>query len=136
MNLNIEDTDFTMNANAKELADAVIGHRIVKAEKEMVPHLWYGAGAKVSTFVITLDNGKKVELHNTEDCCAYTQLNSFLLHADKIDHIITGVGTTNDYETWHIYADMGDVLELNVGWSYGNPYYYGYGFAIEVKELK
>jgi hypothetical protein len=27
---------------------------------------------------------------------------------------------------------MGDVLELQVGWSPGNPFYYAYGFHIDV----
>ena len=43
-----------------------------------------------------------------------------------------GVGTTGEYTRWHIYADLGDVLELTVGWSCGNPFYYGYGFYIDV----
>jgi len=46
-----------------------------------------------------------------------------------------GVGTTAQYQTWHIYADWGDVLKLEVGWSCGNPFYYGYGFDIDVVEV-
>ena len=48
--------------------------------------------------------------------------------------MITGVGTTDGYTTWHIYADMGDVLELSVGWSCGNPFYYAFRFHITVRE--
>jgi hypothetical protein len=92
----------------------VVGHRIVSAERDG------------GTFTITLDNGNRVELADTDDCCAYTDLESFLLHPERVDHIITGIGTTDGYTTWHIYADMGDVLELSVGWSAGNPFYYGY----------
>jgi hypothetical protein len=66
------------------------------------------------------------------DCCAYTELESFLLNPELVDHVITGVGTTDGYQTWHVYADMGDVLKLDVGWSCGNPFYYGYGFTIRV----
>jgi hypothetical protein len=51
-----------------------------------------------------------------------------------VDHIILGVGTTDGYTTWHVYADAGDVLELAVGWSCGNPFYYGYGFTITVDD--
>lgn len=125
-----DDDDGTMVDNVRSLEDAVIGHRIVSVKKGLeVPGqysgLTYGA-------VITLDNGRKVQLADTSDCCAYTELETFLLHADRIDHVITGVGTTGDYSTWHIYADMGDVLELSVGWSCGNPFYYGYGFRITV----
>jgi hypothetical protein len=116
--------DGTMPENVAELRKHVVGHRITSAEKTG----W-------SQFTITLDNGKRVELADTDDCCASTELESFLLHADKVDHIITGVGTTGGYTTWHIYADMGDVLELTVGWSAGNPFYYGYGFAISVTEI-
>ena len=132
------DDDGTMPANVDQLAEAVVGHRIVSVERnaerplpEGERHYWYGRSHGTA---ITLDNGKRVFLVDSDDCCAFTQLDDFLLHADKIDHIITGVGTTNGYEKWHIYADMGDVLELTVGWSCGNPFYYGYGFDIHVVE--
>jgi hypothetical protein len=117
-----DDDDGTMVANVGDLSDAVVGHRIVSAE--------HGERG----FEITLDNGKKVRLRNSDDCCAYTELEAFLLHPDKVDHIIMGVGTTEGYGRWHIYADWGDVLELTVGWSCGNPFYYGYGFYIDVIE--
>ncbi|MER7922127.1 hypothetical protein ABTY96_03150 [Streptomyces sp. NPDC096057] len=119
-----------MPDNVDTLRDAVVGHRIVKAEEVETKVRW---GTK-KAFVIMLDNGKCVELQGGDDCCAYTELESFLLHADKVDHIITGVGTTDGFATWHIFADMGDVLELSVGWSCGNPFYYGYGFTITVRE--
>ncbi|WP_406161069.1 hypothetical protein [Streptomyces canus] len=126
------EDDGTMPDNVDALKEAVVGHRIVKAEQVETETRWGGTD---KSFVITLDNGKRVELQGTSDCCAYTELTSFLLHADRVDHIITGVGTTDGYATWHIYADMGDVLELSVGWSSGNPFYYGYGFNISVVEL-
>ena len=69
---------------------------------------------------------------NTEDCCAYTDLEAFLLNVELVDHMILGVQTTEGYTKWHIYADFGDVLELAVAWSCGNPFYYGYGFDIAV----
>ena len=118
----VHDDDGTMPDNVEELRRAVVGHRIVD--------VYQG-----SDFVITLDNGTRVRLRGGADCCAYTELENFLLHADRIDHVITGVGTTDEYQTWHVYADYGDVLELQVGWSSGNPFYYGYGFEIEVEEL-
>ncbi len=122
-----------MPANVAALAEQVVGHRIVSVETGQGPDRWYGTTGHAT---ITLDSGKKVKLVDTDDCCAYTALNSFLLHADKIDHIITGVGTTDKYETWHIFADFGDVLELKVGWSCGNPFYYGYGFDIVVEDVE
>ena len=115
------EDDGTMPENVAELAKAVVGHRIVAAEQED----W--------AFTLTLDTGAKVKLVDTSDCCAYTDLEGFLLHPDKVDHVITGVGTTEGYTKWHIYADFGDVVELDVGWSCGNPFYYGYGFDIAVE---
>lgn len=117
-----DDDDGQIVENVDRLRNEVVGRRIAAAEKDG------------GSFVITLDNGKVVRLLNTDDCCAYTSLDSFLLHADRIDHVITGVGTTGEYTTWHVFADMGDVLELNVGWSPGNPFYYGYGFHITVED--
>lgn len=119
-----EQDDGTMPANRKELEDAVVGHKIVKVTKD------HGSG------IIHLDNGKRVRLSEYGDCCAYTELESFLLHPEMVDHIIVGVGTTNEYNVWHVYADAGDVLRLTVGWSPGNPFYYGYGFQIAVEDDK
>lgn len=116
----IETSDGVMHDSAKELEDLVVGHRIVAVER-----------SDFYTTVLSLDNGVRVRLKDTDDCCAYTDLITFVLHADKIDHIITGVSTEDDYQTWHIFADMGDVLELTVEWSEGSGYY-GYGFAIDV----
>jgi len=123
----------TMPDNVEMLASAVVGHRIVKATKESnLPHKWYSSA---SGLVLELDNGKRVTLYNTDDCCAYTEIQSIVEHLPAIDHVITGVGTTGEFARWHIYADMGDVLELSVGWSPGNAFYYGYGFDIKVSEI-
>jgi hypothetical protein len=119
-----DDDDGTMVNNVATLREHVVGHRIVRAERDG------------RVFTITLDNGTCVELADTDDCCAHTDLDAFLLHPERVDHIITGVGTTGGYTTWHVYADMGDVLELTVGWSSGNPFYYAYGFDIAVKETE
>lgn len=120
----MNDDDGTMPENVKTLEEAVVGHRIVAVEQTAFKA------------TITLDNGKQVQLKDTSDCCAYTELQKFLLHPDMVDHIIMGVGTTEQYQTWHIYADLGDILELTVGWSCGNPFYYGYGFDINVVEVE
>jgi hypothetical protein len=114
--------DGTMPDSVARLRDGVVGHRIVKAERTASGSLG-----------LTLDDGRVVTLADTDDCCAYTELDSFLLHPELIDHMITGVGTTNGYTTWHVYADMGDVLEMTVNWSAGNPFYYCYGFRIAVQ---
>lgn len=116
-----DDDDGTMPDNVAELANAVVGHRIMEVDQ---------SGAET---LITLDNGDRVKLADSDDCCAFTSLESFLLHPERVEHVITGVGTTDRYQTWHIYADFGDVLELSVGWSPGNPFYYAYGFTITVE---
>lgn len=120
--------DGTMPANVEQLRDAVVGHRIVAAGYKRVKRRWYDEEA----FVLTLDDGTEVSLVNTSDCCAYTDLNNFFLDPAAVDHVIMGVGTTDGYTTWHVYADWGDILRLDVDWSAGNPFYYGYGFDIQV----
>lgn len=119
----------TMPENLASLREAVVGRRIVSAEQEEVQGTYRAMGKGL---VITLDDGRKVTLADTEDCCAFTSLDKFLLHPERVDHVITGVGTTDGYTVWHIYADFGDIMELEVGWSCGNPFYYGYGFDIQV----
>lgn len=127
--LDEDNDDGTMPANVATLREAVIGRRIVSAEKREMARRWYG---KTTALMLTLDDGREVILHDTDDCCAYTQLESFFLDPAAVDHMILGVGTTGKYTTWHIYADLGDIMRLEVGWSCGNPFYYGYGFDITV----
>ena len=131
-----EETDNgTMPSNVDDLANLVVGHKIVKVEKleKSISYMGkYGWEKYLSGLALTLDNGKTVYIEDTDDCCAYTALQTFLFNADKIDHIITGVHAEDNYTTWHVVADMGDVLELTVGWSAGNPFYYGYGFDFVV----
>lgn len=131
--LDPEDDDGTMVDSKDALEQAVVGHRIVSVEQCVeLPSRHYGTEHGT---VITLDNGKRVRMVGESDCCAFTELEAFLLHPERVDHIITGVGTTDGYTKWHVYADMGDVLELTVGWSCGNPFYYGYGFSISVEDV-
>lgn len=127
--------DGTMPDNVATLAEAVVGQRIVAVDQNAeIPRGDKSYWGRSHGTAITLDSGRRVFLADTDDCCAYTALESFLLHPERVDHIITGVGTTDGYEKWHIYADLGDVLELSVGWSSGNPFYYGYGFDITVAD--
>ena len=129
----LANDDGTMPGNVGVLSEAVVGHRIVSAEKARPSEQGYGY--RDNALVLTLDNGKQVELIDSDDCCAHTTLEGFFLDPDKVDHVITGVGTTDGYTRLHIYADLVDVLNLDVSWSSGNPFYYGYGFHINVKEL-
>ena len=115
-----DEDDGTMPENVARLAENIVGHRIVNAEKADY------------VLTLTLDDGRQVVVKDDGDCCAYTELEAFLLHPEMVDHVITGIGTTGEYTKWHVYADAGDVLELTVGWSCGNPFYYGYGFDITV----
>jgi hypothetical protein len=127
---NLPEDDGTISANVEELQEAVIGRKIVGVVKAPPPdgNAWRHEPATV----LLLDNGTKVSLVNTSDCCASTELEDIVLHLDKIDHAILGVGTTDGYTKWHIYCDWGDVAELTVNWGCGNPFYYGYGFDITV----
>ena len=132
--LDPNDDDGTMPDNVAELSKRVIGHKVVGVERNVStpgPYEW--SSPTIGTALV-LDNGKRVTLVGTDDCCAFTELEDVILNLDKIDHVITGVGTTEGYTRWHIYADLGDVVELKVGWSCGNPFYYGYGFNISVQE--
>ncbi len=124
-----DEDDGTIVENLAALGSHVIGHRITKAERLTHKSRW---GGEREVFAITLDDGTQVELVDTEDCCAYTSLYAFFLDPASVDHIITGVGSTDGYTVWHIYADWGDILRLELGWSCGNPFYYGYGFDINV----
>lgn len=126
------DDDGTMPQNVRALSEAVVGHRIVSVKKDVRLPEGTESYHGISGTALTLDNGKRVFLVDTSDCCALTELEAFLLHPERVDHVITGVGTTGKYTRWHIYADMDDVLELTVGWTCGNPFYYAYGFDILV----
>lgn len=114
--------DGTIVSNKETFEEQVVGHRIVKAVK---------SGFE---FYLTLDSGRIVKLVNSSDCCAGTWLEKFVRNPEAVDHVITGVGTTEEYTKWHVYADLGDVLTMTVGWTCGNPFYYGYGFEILVKD--
>ena len=126
------EDDGTMPENVQALRDAVIGRKIVHADRAEPPKDLRGWGWRNTGLRLTLDNGTQVWLIDTDDCCAHTTLESFLLNPAAVNHRILGIGTTEGYTKWHIYADFGDVLKLDVGWSCGNPFYYGYGFDIHV----
>lgn len=127
-----DDDNGTMPGSLESLGEAVIGHKIVSVEKGEIKtsSYWTHTG-----LILTLDNGSKVEMIEVDECCAYTEVEEFFLNPHLVDHVIIGVGTTDGFNTWHIYADLGDVLKLKVGWSCGNPFYYGYGFDIKVKPV-
>lgn len=123
--------DEDMRENAAELEALIVGHKIVKVEKNVkIPMKTYSWGSDTGT-AITLDNGKRVFLEDTSDCCAYTELESFLFNEELADHIITSVKTEDSCQTWFILADMAEVLKFDVSWSEGSGYY-GVGFTMRV----
>lgn len=132
----IETSDETMQENAKELEDLVVGHRIVAAHVMSRKTKGFNPGYPSDEwFEIVLDNNKRVKLIDSSDCCAYTDLKDFLLNPQDLNHVITGVSTEEGFTKWHIYSDAINVLSLDVEWSEGNPYFYGYGFDIEVEDI-
>ena len=137
--LSRDEDDGTMVENVDTLRKSVVGRKIVSAGWAPVTRVakFYDRDRTYTedSFVITLDDGTCVTLRNDGDCCAFTDLESFFLNVERIRHVITGVGTTEGYTKWHIYAEMGDILQLNVRWSCGNPFYYGYGFGIGVHQV-
>jgi hypothetical protein len=130
-----KDDDGTMPSSRDNLEKAVIGHKIVEVKHGTfrTPTGW-GYLRSQTGLALLLDNGTIVWMKEEGDCCAYTNVDpsTIIKHIDQIDHVITGVGTTDGFDQWHIYADLGDILEFGVDWSCGNPFYYGYGFTIEV----
>lgn len=129
-----EEEDEAMAESAWALADAVVGHRIVSAENGSLSVDLYGSGRvyDASGLILTLDNGSRVLMRGQGDCCAFAEVEAFLLNPCLVDHVITGVATEDGYQKWFVYADMGDVLKLTVDWSSGNFPYYAYGFSIHV----
>lgn len=128
-----DDDDGIMPQNIADFADAIVGHRIVSVLKDP-PRMGGGRTWREEPALrLTLDNGREVDLIPTDDCCAHTDLEQVIEHLPCVDHIITAVTSSEGYESWHILADAGEVLELLVSWSAGNPFYYSYGFDIQVR---
>lgn len=145
-----DDLNGYMEESVEALEQALIGQRIVSAERtkhtyhKVTPaytdcfgklqpereHTW-----DEPVFRLVLDSGLVVDMVEEGACCAYTELESFFLDPSSVDHMITGVGTTDGFQKWHIYADMGQVLGLGVDWSASNGYY-GYGFTIKVRTIE
>jgi hypothetical protein len=133
-----DEDNGTMPEGVQALRDAVVGHKIVSAEKggKLPTKDGYYRWNSTADVVLTLDNGKRVGLIGVSDCCAHGSVDAFIQKLPSLDHIITDVGTTEKYTKWHILAGMEDVLELDVSWSPGNPFYYAYGVEIEVFDLE
>lgn len=131
----IEDHDDIMCENAEELASLVVGKRIISATEREYEIERYGLSYKETGLVVILDDGTEFAIGETDDCCAYTSLESFLINPAAVDHVITSVSTENDYQVWRILADGRDVVTMEVGWSEGSGYYM-YGFEFQVIKVK
>lgn len=133
----IWEDDGTIVENVTDLRDRLIGRRIVKAEKRnwktTAEHMWREQGHGL---VLTLDDGTCFAIQDEHDCCAYTVLEKWVFHTDQVDNAITNIETENGYTTWHVLADMKDVLTLDVKWSAGNAFYYAYGFSFPTVEVQ
>ena len=123
-----------LSDNLDGLKEALVGRKVVAVSENNAREDWdYYRGDNT---VLMLDNGTKVTISDTHDCCAYTTVESVVQHLPELDHIITGVQADDGHNTFHILADLGEVLELQVDWSPGNPFYYGYGLHIEVESVQ
>lgn len=119
-----------MGGSAVEFQTAIVGRKIVKVERIVRD---YSGTAFSQGVQFTLDDGRVVELHDTNDCCAFTEVKDFEILAD-LDNVITSVTTVDGYQKWYVYAAGIPVVGVYVDWSPGNPYYYGFGFSITVKD--
>ena len=118
-----EEYNEQMHESVVGLANAVVGNKIVDVEK-----------SEYGNLTITLDSGVTVSMEGLADCCAYSEVENFLLNYKSIDHVITSVTTTGDYEVWYILAGADEVMTLNVNWSEGSGWPgYMYGFDITVE---
>lgn len=113
-----------------DLSKEIVGHRIVEVLTPRDDDYDFDYGT-----MIVLDNGKRVVVEDTSDCCAYAEVLEFLFNADKVDHVITDVSLNSGGYEINIVADMDDVLALRIRWSEGSGWGYSFGFKIKVKEL-
>jgi hypothetical protein len=120
----------TVKESVTDLSKELVGHRIVEVLTPSDDHYDFSYGT-----MIVLDNGKRVVIENTSDCCAHAEVLEFLFNADKVDHIITDVSLNSGEYEINILADMDDVLALRIRWGEGSGYGYSFGFKIKVKEL-
>lgn len=131
----VYDADYeqeVMQGSVDVLAENLVGQRIVSVERTNVPEDTRRYGRSQVT-VFTLANGKKVNLYDTDDCCAFTEVESFKF-LENVDNAITRVEASDGFSVWHIYAENIPVATLDVEWSPGNPYYYGFGFEVQVED--
>ena len=122
-----------MPANVAKLGEAVIGRRIVSAEKGEVAREYYGLS---DGRILTLDYGTKVSLVDTADCCAYTDAGG-VPPAPRDGRSRDPWGGHNGrlHEVAHLRRPRRRAGASTSAGRAGNPFYYGYGFDIAVQPL-
>lgn len=109
---------------ADKLREVVIGRKLVSADGD----------------VITLDNGTKIRIEGSSDCCAWGAAT-----VGKIidsEHVITGVSSEDldqeeDYGPQRarvfLMTTAGSAMEISQEWDESNGYYF-YGLYLNVTE--
>ena len=104
---------------ADRLRETVVGRKLVSAEGE----------------TITLDNGAKIRIEGSSDCCAWGD--ATIGKVIDSEHVITGVRSVGDGDygkaTVFLMTDAGSAMEISQEWDESNGYYF-YGLYFTVTE--
>ena len=129
----LSDTDQCAIQEAMEeqvgtLRDAVKGRVIVGVERER--EIRYGR--VLGAVTITLDGGKRVRICDTDECCAYGEVEG--VNVNLVGAVVTDVTAEDGFERWFILGESRPIAELNVSWGVGNYPYYMFGLEIQREE--
>lgn len=102
---------------ADRLREVVIGHRLISVDGE----------------TITLDNGTRIKISGSSDCCAWGD--ATLGKIVDSEHVITGVRSVDDGNkseaTVFLMTDAGSAMEIAQEWDESSGYYfYGLYFTV------
>lgn len=105
---------------ADRLREVVIGRKLLSAEGG----------------TITLDNGTKISIEGSSDCCAWGD--ATIGKIIDSEHVITGVRSVDDGDpnkaTVFLMTDAGSAMEISQEWEESNGYYF-YGLYFTVTEV-
>lgn len=107
---------------ADRLREVVIGRKLVSVEGE----------------TITLDNGTRIKISGSSDCCAWGD--ATLGKIVDSEHVITGVRSVDDGKkseaTVFLMTDAGSAMEIAQEWDESNGYYfYGLYFTVTAADV-
>lgn len=108
---------------ADRLREIVVGRKLVSVEGETV----------------TLDNGTKIRIEGSSDCCAWGD--ATIGKIIDSEHVITGVQSVDgegDYPnsaSVFLMTDAGTAMEIAQKWDESNGYYF-YGLYLTVTEVE